>query len=54
MIPTIGLMVATYIIIRLVLCLIALIVNLLGMIFLWQNRPPQPDSKPPEKKSDTR
>jgi NADH:ubiquinone oxidoreductase subunit 6 (subunit J) len=49
MIPTIGLMLGTYIIVRLVeiidtnnpvlqiLCLIALIVNICGMIFLWQN-----------------
>jgi hypothetical protein len=47
MIPTIGLMVGTYIIVRLVeisdtqntflriLCLIALIANILGMIHLW-------------------
>jgi len=49
MIPTIGLMIGTYIIVRLVeisdtnkpvlrsLCLIALIVNILGMILLWHN-----------------
>lgn len=49
MIPTIGLMIGTYIIVRLVeisdtnkpvlraLCLIALIINILGMILLWRN-----------------
>lgn len=49
MIPTIGLMLGTYIIVRLVeisdtskpllrvLCLIALITNILGMMLLWHN-----------------
>ena len=49
MIPTIGLMIGTYIIIRLVLCLIALIINIFCMILLWRN----PHLKPPENRYDT-